>query len=98
MSIDYTVGVHRRATGRDIEKHTEASVEAVEGRNPEAQLAFAEHLIDQGLLGYGLEELTLELSLREMVARYAETKDGQAELRAWAQALAEEQLEAGIAA
>lgn len=96
--IDHAIGVSRRATHRDITQRTEAAIEAVTDNNPEALLAFAEHLLEEGLLGYGLEELTLDMTVKQLVIEYAATTDGKAEVRAWARGLAEEQCEQGIAA
>jgi len=98
MSTDYTVGVLRRATHRDIEQRTELAIEAIEERNEDALLAFAEHLLEEGLLGCGLEELTLDMTVKQLVSEYAATTDGQAEVMAWARELSEEQCEHGIAA
>ena len=95
---DYTIGVSRRATHRDIEERTEAAIEAIDDHNPEALLAFAEHLLEEGLLGMGIEEMTLDMTVKQLVTEYAATTDGQAEVRAWARELAEEQCEHGIAA
>lgn len=95
---NYHIGVSRPATHRDIEQRTEAAIEAIDDRNPEALLSLAEHLIEQGLLASGIEELTLECSVKDMVIAYAETTDGKAEVRAWAKGLAEAQCEDGIAA
>lgn len=95
---DYRVGVLRRATHRDIQQRTELAIEAIEERNEDAMLAFAEHLIDQGLLAAGVEELTLATTVQQMVIAYASTKDGQREVGAWARQLAEDQCEGGIAA
>lgn len=95
---DYRVGVLRPATHRDIEQRTELAIEAIEERSEDAMLAFAEHLIDQGLLASGVEELTLETSIKDMVIAYASTNDGRREVRAWARQLAEGQCEGGIAA
>ncbi|MCL7941183.1 hypothetical protein M8009_12895 [Halomonas sp. ATCH28] len=94
----YTIGMSRPATRRDITERAEAAIEAVEERNPEALLAFAEHAIDEGLLGYGIEELSLGLTVEQLVRQYASTTDGKAEVRAWARQLAEAQCEDGIAA
>ena len=94
----YHIGVLRPATHRDIQQRTELAIEAIEERNEDALLSFAEHLIDQGLLASGVEELTLATTVQDMVTAYAATKDGQREVRAWAKGLAEEQCEDGIAA
>ncbi|WP_299231655.1 hypothetical protein [uncultured Halomonas sp.] len=94
----YTIGVQRRATQRDIEKLTELAVEAIEERNEDALLSFAEHLIDQGLLASGVDELSLETSVKEMVIAYTETRDGNFEVNRWAAELAREQCENGLAA
>ena len=94
----YHIGVLRPATHRDIEQRTELAIEAIEERNEDAMLAFAEHLIDQGLLAAGVEELTLTTTVQDMVAAYATTNDGRREVRAWARQLAEDQCEDGIAA
>lgn len=72
--------------------------DAVLDGDNDAQLAFAEHLIEEGLLGCGIEELTLGLTVGHLVEQYAATKDGTAELKAWARGLAEEQCEEGLAA
>lgn len=94
----YRVGVLRRDTHRDIQQRTELAIEAIEERNEDALLSFAEHLIDQGLLASGVEELTLATTVQGMVTAYAETPDGKREVRAWARQLAEDQCEGGIAA
>ncbi len=96
--IDYAIGVSRRATHRDITERTEAAIEAIEEHSPEALTAFAEHLLEEGLLGMGIEELTLDMTVKQLVTEYAATTDGKAEVRAWARGLAEEQCEHGIAA
>lgn len=98
MSPNYTIGVSRRATRRDIEERTESAIEAIDDHNFEALLAFAEHLLEEGLLGCGLEELTLDMTVKQLVTEYAATADGKAEVKAWARGLAEEQCEHGIAA
>jgi len=94
----YHIGVQRPATRRDIEQRIELAVEAIEEHNPDALLAFAEHLIEEGLLGCGIEEVDLSLSVEQLVKQYAATTDGRAEAKAWAQQLAEHQAQDGFAA
>ncbi|MDR5867967.1 hypothetical protein [Halomonas koreensis] len=81
MPIDY-----RRALSPAAQRHYDA---VMDGDN-DAQLAFAEHLIEEGLLGCGIEELRLGLTVGHLVERYAATKDGTAELKAWSIAVADE--------
>lgn len=87
-TIDYRHALTSRA---------ERAVDAVLDGNPDAVLSFAEHLIEEGLLGCGVEEFSLALTVAQMTERYTRTTDGTAELKAWAMAVADE-IEAELAA
>lgn len=71
--------------------------DAVQDGNPDAIAGFAEHLVEEGLLGAGAGEMTLDLSVAQMVERYIQSRAGIAELKAWAMAVADESA-AGLAA
>ena len=96
MNLATPVGLRRPTNELDIRRRTEHIIEGVTDHNDQALHSFAEHLIEEGLLGCGLEELTLGKTVRQLVIEYLATRDGKAEMKAWARGLAEEQLEEGV--
>lgn len=81
MSIDYRYPLSPRE---------QRAYDAVEAGDPEAVTDFAEHLVEEGLLGAGIADIDINLTVGHMVERYIQTTDGVAELKAWAIAVVDE--------
>ncbi|WP_043530421.1 hypothetical protein [Litchfieldella xinjiangensis] len=80
----------------DTTQRTKEIIEAVDDGNADAKLSFAEHVRDEGLLGTWYDNLALTTTIAQLIEHYLTTDDGRAELRAWAQQVAEDQYEAAI--
>ncbi|WP_064702751.1 hypothetical protein [Halomonas caseinilytica] len=81
MSIDYRYPLSPRE---------QQAYDAVTDGDPEAVTDFATHLVEEGLLGASIADIDINLTVGHMVERYIQTKDGVAELKAWAIAVVDE--------
>ncbi len=82
----------RPATPADIDERAKRAIESVEDGNSDALLSFAEHLAEEGELG-NVANISLDMTVGQLVEKQITTRDGMAELKAWARGLAEEQIE-----
>lgn len=95
-AASYRIGLIRRPHPWDISGRTKAIEVAVDEGNTDALLSFAEYLAEEGELG-DVAELSLEMTVRQLVELQITNASGRASLRTWARMLAEEQCAEGIA-
>ena len=75
---------------RVLSHREQRAYDAVEEGSLDAVTDFAQHLVEEGLLGAGCDEISINLTVGQMVERYIQTRDGTAELKAWAVAVTDD--------